>query len=338
MKKSITLLILLASVITCINGQEDRPTMFDRLYQMDTNPVLKIQTDVKNLLKKKMKEEYQSGLLTINEGSEDAMEMDIKLRVRGNMRKRQCKLPPLKIDFDKDDLVELGLDSIDKLKLVLQCRNTSDNVDYLIKERLIYDLYALIDTLHIQSKLIEVELWKGDKKELDLQGFIVEDEEQYGKRINAKIIESGNVRSGSLQRSHYMKMIFFQYMIANTDWAIPNKHNVEMVGHPSYQRILAVPYDFDYSGFVGTPYAVPHETMPIKSVKERHFRGFQVTEGESLATAEFFIAREQDFYNVIENCSYCNENVKKESRQFIEPFFSLIKNKRKVKSNMVTFK
>ena len=131
-------------------------------------------------------------------------------------------------------------------------------------------------------------------------------------------------------------MIFFQYMIANTDWAIPNKHNVEMVAHPAYKRIIAVPYDFDYAGFVGTPYAVPHESLPIKEVTDRYFRGFSVTESEALATAQYFKTREQDFYDIIDDCSYCSDEVKKESKKFIEPFFSTLESDKKVKNLMVT--
>jgi hypothetical protein len=38
-------------------------------------------------------------------------------------------------------------------------------------------------------------------------------------------------------------------------------------------EFLPVPYDFDWSGIVGAPYAKPDYRLPIKSIKERLYRG-----------------------------------------------------------------
>ena len=54
-----------------------------------------------------------------------------------------------------------------------------------------------------------------------------------------------------MDRELFLKMEFFQYMIANTDWSLSNKHNLELVKVPARDKVIALPYDFDYSGFVG---------------------------------------------------------------------------------------
>lgn len=336
MRQLLMFFLTLLTLLTYKGVYGQDPTIFDHLYAYDGTPKLIIQTNSKTLIKQKLKEKYQEGILTFTGIDGELAELPMRIRVRGNMRKRQCKLPPLKVDFKKSDLKEIGLDTLDKLKLVLQCRNSSSGEEYLVKERLIYDLYAAIDTNHILTRLIDIEMWNGDKLDMEIRGLIVEDEEQYAKRNNAKIIERGNIRSGSLDRGHYLKMIFFQCMIANTDWAIPNKHNVEMVAIPGVKRILAIPYDFDYAGLVGTSYAVPHESLPIKDVTDRYFRGFQVTEQEALATAQFFLNQQDTFMQVIDECDYCSESIKREVKSFISPYFKILSNERKVKNMMVT--
>jgi len=51
----------------------------------------------------------------------------------------------------------------------------------------------------------------------------------------------------------------FQYMTGNTDWAVPNYHNIKTDGTKERHHLptISVPYDFDYAGFVDAPYAVP---------------------------------------------------------------------------------
>src|SRR5690606_37701793 len=65
----------------------------------------------------------------------------------------------------------------------------------------------------------------------------------------------------------------FQYMIGNTDFSIVNFHNSEVVRLPdgSYHP---VPYDFDFSGLVDSPYASPAALLGTRSVRERVYRGF----------------------------------------------------------------
>ena len=82
--------------------------------------------------------------------------------------------------------------------------------------------------------------------------FLVEDEEELEARLDAKVLDRGVIRPSTLERDPYVKMCFFQYMIANVDWSVSNKHNIEMVSVPGFDKVLALPYDFDYAGFTGT--------------------------------------------------------------------------------------
>jgi hypothetical protein len=194
----------------------------------------------------------------------------------------------------------------------------------------------VIDDNGVRTKLIKVDLYNKGKLDAELEGFVIEEEEQFGARIGGKIIESGNVRSASVDRGHYLKMAFFQYMIGNTDWAIPNKHNVEIVSIPAYNRVIAIPYDFDYAGFVGTNYAVPHESLPIEKVSQFHFMGFFVTEEEALATAQYYLGIKDKFYKAIDDCDYCDDRVKKDSNSFISKFFKLLESDKRVVKAFVT--
>jgi hypothetical protein len=67
----------------------------------------------------------------------------------------------------------------------------------------------------------------------------------------------------------------FQYMIGNTDWSVWKRHNIAIVQKVAQPRpLLAVPYDYDFSGAVNAPYATPPEQLKLQSVRQRVYRGF----------------------------------------------------------------
>jgi hypothetical protein len=67
-------------------------------------------------------------------------------------------------------------------------------------------------------------------------------------------------------------MMVFEYMIGNTDYSLYALHNVIFVQTPD-RMTYTVPYDFDISGLVHPPYAIPARGLSIKSVDERLYRG-----------------------------------------------------------------
>lgn len=322
-------LSILLVFLTSLTGNAQE-TLFNHFYSMqDKTPVIKIETDIKSLIKNKYKEEYQPSNITFELANGEQMICESKLRARGNVRKKVCYNPPLKINLKEKDLIKNGFDSLDILKLVLQCRNTDTTDKYLFKERLAYDLYSLIDTLHMRTKCVIIELYEDGELKETLDAFLVETEDHYAQRTNMVVVEKGVLRSGILSRGHFLKMSFFQYMIGNPDYAIPNKHNVEILQTPD-KRYLAVPYDFDYSGLVDTDYAIPHESIPIKKVTERIFMAKNVSLEEANATADFFREKKDQIYATIESAAYLGEKDKKYATKYINGFFKVLDSERQM--------
>ncbi len=333
--------LIALTVFTCfqIGNSQDRSgkelnTLFEYLYSMEETPIIKIETDTKKLIRDKRKEEYQPSVISIKMADGEILDWPSKLRARGNIRKEVCYFPPLKLNFKEKQLAENNFDSLDILKLVIQCRINDSTAKYTRKERLAYHLYEQIDSLHFKTKNIFVHLYKDGELKEELVGFLVESEDHYAARMNCKIIESGTLHTSVLAREHFLRMGFFQYMIANPDYAIPNKHNVEILQLPT-KKFVAVPYDFDYSGLVNTDYATPHESLPIKHVTERVFMHRNVKFHEAKATAEYYLSREQEFYDVIHNADYLFDNDRKTTLKFIEGFFRTLKSDGRIKRAFV---
>jgi hypothetical protein len=88
----------------------------------------------------------------------------------------------------------------------------------------------------------------------------------------------------------------FQYMISNFDWSMRAGpagegccHNHRLLA--GGQKLVPVAYDFDYSGLVDAPYAVPPEGINVDSVRERLYRGYCIHNQGALAAAAELRAR-----------------------------------------------
>ncbi|MEM6964840.1 MAG: metallophosphoesterase [Bacteroidota bacterium] len=302
------------------------PSLYEYLYNQQGRPKIILNTQINRLIRKSSKEEYQAASLQFFDAAgNELFAMDGRIRARGNMRKQVCVNPPVKIDFGKGALDSLGFLRQDKLKMVFPCSGGSLNQQMLLKEHLVYELYNFIDTNSMRTKLVDVEIFDKGKKKQDFIGILVEDEQEYARRNKAIVIEKGKLRSSRLDREVFVKMEFFQYMIANTDWSVGNKHNLELVKLPNFDKIRAVPYDFDYSGFVGQDYAVPAPNLPIEDVNERYFFNYEMTEAEFKMAYDYFMSIEKDLYIICSRATYMKQRAIRENIDYIKSFYQELK-------------
>lgn len=302
---------------------------FQYVYELeDEDLTIKIDTDLKELFNSNT-EGYQKAKLVAIHNDEENRVWNIRIKKRGEMRKKVCKLPPLKIDFSKETLSELGFDKNDKMKLVLPCDNTKDLAQGLFREEIIYRLYQIIDPLGFRTRLINIDLLDNGKSKYQMKAFFIEDEENFALRSGAKLVETGVIQSAALDREHYLKMVLFQYMIRNTDWSIPNRHNVEIISSETMRRVCAVPYDFDYAGIVGQDYAVPHESIAIENVRVPYFMEKNIKREELVVMKQFYNIHKTNFESTIKESKYLNKSSKKMMLNYIKEFYQKLNNEKK---------
>ncbi len=309
---------------------------FNYVYNLgDGDLTIILNTDIKKLLKNKLKEEYQDSKLTAVHNNEFNRVWNIKLRSRGNMRKKICELPPLKLNFPKSTLRYLGFDGYDKLKLVIPCDDSKYAQEGNYKEEVVYRLYEIIDSIALRTRQVNIVLQDKKKTKYDFNGFFVEDEHDFSSRTGAKIINEGIIMGPGTQRESYLKLVFFQYMICNTDWSYYSKHNLKLIHLPGEKRTRAVPHDFDYAGIVGMDYAVPHDKMPIHDVWQPFFRGKNVTAEEVKMMAQFYNSKKERIYATINDDKYLSDKSKKQMTKFIDRFYETLDNEKQWHSKLI---
>jgi len=89
----------------------------------------------------------------------------------------------------------------------------------------------------------------------------------------------------------------FQYMIGNTDWAVSALHNIVLT-EDSTGVVYPVPYDFDWSGVISTPYAQPDPRLNLPNVRQRAFRGMCRSPQDLATLFARFNARKDTIYTL----------------------------------------
>lgn len=310
-------------------ADEPATSIQEALMASTTRPQLILRTDFLQLSRRRAEEDYQVAEISLRT---DALSHTLagRVRVRGNMRKEVCSLPPIMIDLSKADLDALGYLRHDKLKLVIPCQQRTFSQTNLYKEHLVYELYRQISDHGFKTQLVDIEIIS-PKKEYEMTGFLIETEQDYAHRTGAMVLQVGQASASAVDRQRFVRTMLFQYMIANTDWSVSNKHNLELVKFPDNARTEFIPYDFDYAGFVGNNYAVPADILPIKSIHERHFFSYPTTEEEINEAISYFLEQEEAIYGICAAADYLDEETRTSCQEYLRPFFDLLRDPQRFK-------
>ena len=282
-----------------------------------------IETDIKELFKKK--DIYQPAQIVFMSADDTIMVHAGEIRTRGNARKDICVLPPTKLRFQKDWLQQKNLSDFATIKLVNACTLSERDRDYVIAEQLIYQVAEIISSHSFRTHPITLQYLdaKGKRKPIELEGFMIEHEDQMAQRLDSKVYEVF-FKKELLDRHAYVHFSVFQYMIGNTDWKIINHHNLRVITNAKEKKAIPIPYDFDYAGLVKTHYAVPHSRLDIKSVTERLYLGPCQTKDEVETTCQYFLTKEAEIMALFDQVNMGNYQ-SKFSVRYLKEFFDLIR-------------
>jgi hypothetical protein len=255
------------------DSTESRPHA--RLFDAADPLVLTLTADFGAITKQRGTEKKsQPGVLSYVAATGDSVVLDVQLRTRGHFRLATCQYPPLKVDFDREKTAHTLFAKQGSLKLTVQCRGGQSYTNYLLEEYLIYRAYNLLTDQSFRVRLARVTYVDATGKHPPetRHGFFVEDDDRMARRNAMQVFEQKGVTQDELNYEQTGLAMVFQYMIGNTDFAVTALHNIVLI-RDSAGVVYPVPYDFDWSGAIWTPYAQPDARLPIRTVRERTFRG-----------------------------------------------------------------
>lgn len=330
---------ILATLVCCAfasigkSQQKEIPALFQ-----STQPLsLKMTFSMRDVRKSLNDSIYFPSYLSYKNDLSEWDSLPVGVRARGNFRRKNCYFPPLRLKMKKSHVAGTPFEGNKSVKLVLPCQNVKSANNLILKEYLCYKLLEPVTPYFFHTRLANIALSDQSGKQTkshSIMGFLIEDDDLIAHRFNGQVLDQiilPKLLNDTAAVIHY----FFEYMIANTDWSTTAQHNTKIIQLPLNKRV-PLSYDFDMAGLVNAPYATINESLDIKSVKERLYRGYCRDEAVTEYVRSRYIRGEPEIMKVLsDHQSYFSEDEYSTMRKYIEEFFSTLKNDNAFKNSIL---
>jgi hypothetical protein len=325
-KPFLILFFLLFSVVAASFGFQTSP-----LFSSQEPLPIKMSFSVKELRKNTNDSTYMDSFLMLESSPGQWDTIPLEMRTRGNFRLTNCYYPPIRIKFKNKNINGTVFEKNKSLKLVLPCQKGKGADSYIGKEYLAYQLLEDITRYHFDTRLVKLKFTNLDDKkpeEMELLGFLIQDDDEVADRFGGKIVEGRKIPPSFMQDSATVRQDLFQFMIGNTDFSALFLHNQKVL-QLDEKTIIPLAYDFDMCGLVSPPYAQVSPQLKIRSVTDRLYRGFCRDEVFIQVIRQEFLAKEPQFWSTVERQQpYMTDTEMKVTKTFLKGFFDVLKNDR----------
>ena len=253
----------------------------DPLFQSHAILDVTLSAPLTTLVDERSTEEELQGTLGYVAANGEQMALDVKIRARGHSRHAICDLPPLWLNFRKSEVKDTPFHKQDKLKLAVHCQDSERYEQTLLREYMAYRILNLATPISFQVRLLRI-TWvdtEGKRERQVRYAFLLEHKDRLGKRIDRKDLKIEETTVAAIDPEHLNLTSVFQFLIGNTDFSPIAKpdyneccHNYVLFSSDK-DLLIAIPYDFDQSGLVSAPYALPGRQFGIRTVRQRIYRG-----------------------------------------------------------------
>ncbi|MEO1516154.1 MAG: hypothetical protein AAFV95_14110 [Bacteroidota bacterium] len=313
----------------------DPITIFEHYYSKQIIDV-KVTIDMDSLLTESKKAVYVPGEMQIGTG-DSITSWNVRMRQRGKTRRRLCDFPPLKLKFYDTELATSGFATRDEFKVVTHCFEGEEGTCNLLKEYSAYKIYNELCPASFRVLLMRIEYHDsfGRREPMKRMAFLIENKKELASRLGAKVKERYGMTRDSMDEKQFMFLSVFQYLIGNTDWAVPIKHNLLLIEPKGEKKTLAIPYDFDFSGLVNAAYARPNPNLRQVSVTDRIF----MAHSGDMEVLEQVLQRFKDVKDrimaVCDENPVLNQSQKEEMKLYLEGFYQQVRSPAKFRRKII---
>jgi len=339
MKRFLVSAVILFTALAISNAKAGPP---DPLFQDDAALRVEITAPFSRLINERPKDREFPGSFSFKGPDGAAVELELQVRARGRFRHTNCDFPPLFLNFKRSQVVGTLFDQQNKLKMVVHCKDSGRYQQSVLQEYLAYRILNSLTDRSFKVRLLEVTYVDSEDRRPRMvrSAFLIEHENRMADRLGMQRLNTFPARISDIQADHLNLTSIFQYLIGNTDFSpiLGSKteccHNYAMFGTDD-GPLLAIPFDFDMSGFVYTPYARPHHELGIDNVRQRLYQGFcENNRYVEASVAEFLQARDA-LYALIANQQALEESVRVRLASYMDEFYETVDDSQGVKREIL---
>ncbi len=309
-----------------------------------------IEAPFKEIFKERGQEsEYHPAVLRYEDETGAPVSIDFKVKTRGKFRlkKSTCNFPPIRLNFPKKAVGNTIFAEQDGMKLVTHCQNKRDEYEqYVLMEYLVYRTYNLLTDLSLRVRLAKITYIDTEENDdpITKHAFLIEHDDMLAARSRWEHLEVPyGIPQDFMDPEQISVVDVFNYMIGNTDFSAfmppPDDdeccHNVKLYGTMA-GPVLPVPYDFDFSGIVDARYAKPAESLRLRNVRQRLFRGLCQAGRETVDRAvAIFQEKKDDIYALYQEQEGLDEKRREKAIEYLDDFYKVVDDPKKVTREFV---
>ena len=317
---SILTIIAFFFTLTSAAAQRKMTTIMEAIGQNEGERVT-IEMDLTTIMAQRNNDTYFPAAVMTDNG----LTFKAEVRPRGKYRRKNAVYPPLKLKFKKKELIAAGMDTLNEIKLVLPAFDNALGDELVIREYLAYKMFEKLSPVHVKARLIRLTIKDThvEKSKKTMFAILVEDAEETAARYNGIEVEEYGISPDSLAANQAALMVMFEYMIGNTDWDISMMRNVRLIRTQAGGKVLALPYDFDFSGLVSAPYASPSSDTGLRTVRDRFLMANGI-KPDALKRAVMNLRKNrQAIYDICRN-RFASRDTSDDMMLFLDTFFNQI--------------
>ncbi len=313
-------------------AEKHHPYVFEDLFEREEPLNMTLKFDVKHFQRNRCDEQYEDAeMITILPDSILGLNT-VRIKARGIYRRDHCGIPPFWLNIRYAGIEAPELEGIRRMKMVTRCKFSGLYNGYVLREYLVYKLYELVSPCSYRTRLVRLKyIDTGRKMRETVQwAFFIEPDELMAKRTGTMVVKNDKLAMHMINREAMNRLALFQYMVGNGDYSVTGRHNLRILDTGTGGRLgyIPVPYDFDYTGIVNTPYAVPGKALGIKSVRERYFLGPCRNPDAYQVVIDELQGLKEEMEAVIWNLEFLEEEDRLDMIGYIQSFFVTAENKR----------
>jgi hypothetical protein len=261
-----------------------------------------------------------------------------EIKTRGIWRLHNCEFPPVTFNFKSVMTKETVFSGLDKPHLVSYCRDDDRYEQFIIEEYQLYRVYNLLTPISHRARLLHMTYVDSASGKVLAKraAFLLEEPSALVTRVGGTRIKEKGAGPDFIEPHINALVGVFQYFIGNTDFSIFALHNIEVMSMPNGDW-FAVPYDFDFSGVINTPYATVDPKLRVTRVRDRLFRGYCNPPDEYKKVFDLFREKKDSIYALYHDPigSMLHKNIVDETLDYYNDFYKTINNPRDANSEIV---
>ena len=314
------------------------------LFESDDVLRIELRAPFKLIDRERDKEKEYEGSLSYEDPALGPTTLQAKLSVRGNFRLRKdvCSHAQLWVNLRKGELKGTLFDEQNKLKLVVQCKDSQRYAEYLARERQAYLIFEELSELSLATRPVLVNYVDSEGgKGREQMAFFIQHQKRLAENRAMEVYKEERAEKGRLHPQQSAVVSLYMYLLSNTDYSLiaaaPGEgccHNIKLLVDDA-GTLFPVPYDYDSTGFVNTSYAEPAGGIGQDDVRDRIYRGYCFPEDQVLAAVDLMQEKKDDIYGIITAEDWIPERSIKRTSKYVDKFYAVLDNPKRLKREIL---